>query len=223
MKSAALFVEGIADVKFLQDFVQYHFGQTLQKGQHIVDCSGNGGLAAQANKFTQFALQDMTNCIIFDSDAEEQGTDFAGTKARITQELVSITEIIHAERPDLPVKFDVFLLPNNAHDGDLETLLERIINPDNKPILDCWNAYERCIEQRRTTISRTLSLPIRKSKIYSYMEILHGTSKKEREQAKEKNRNYADKQDWQLDHDAATPLYNFLKPYFDTTSNSQTP
>jgi predicted ATP-dependent endonuclease of OLD family len=71
MRSAALFVEGIADVKFLQDFVQYHFGHTLKEGQHIVKCSGNGGLAAQTNKFTEFALQGLTNCIIFDADSEE--------------------------------------------------------------------------------------------------------------------------------------------------------
>ncbi len=224
MRSAALFVEGIADVKFLQDFVQYHFGQTLKEGQGIVKCTGNGGLAAQASTFTQFALQGLTNCIIFDADAEEQGTNFAGTKDRIAKELASITETIHAERPDLPVQFDIFLLPNNHDNGDLETLLERIINPENQPLLDCWNAYEQCIlAQQERISSRTLSVPIRKSKIYSYMEILHGSSNKEREQAKEKNRDYTKPEDWLLNHNEAHNLYTFLASYFSSISIPSTP
>ncbi|TAE22519.1 MAG: hypothetical protein EAZ92_15660 [Candidatus Kapaibacterium sp.] len=224
MRSAALFVEGIADVKFLQDFVQYHFGQTLKDGQHIVKCSGNGGLAAQASTFTQFALQGLTNCIIFDADTEAQETDFAGTKDRISKELASITQTIHTERPDLPVQFDVFLLPNNHDNGDLETLLERIINPENQPLLDCWNAYEQCILAQQERIpSRTLSVPIRKSKIYSYMEILHGTSNQEREQAKEKNRDYTMSEDWLLNHNAAQNLHTFLARYFSSTPSPSIP
>lgn len=214
MRSAALFVEGIADVKFLQDFVQYHFGQTLTEGQHIVKCSGNGGLTAQTNKFTQFALQGLANCIIFDADSQEQGTDFAGTQDRIIKELETITQDIHAERPNLPVLFNVFLLPNNHDNGDLETLLERIINPQNQPLLDCWHTYEQCILGQKEYIPRTLSVPIRKSKIYSYMEVLHGTSNKEREQAKEKNRDYSKSEDWLLNHSEIQPLHRFLAPYF---------
>ncbi|MBL7991654.1 MAG: hypothetical protein JNN25_09475 [Candidatus Kapabacteria bacterium] len=223
MINAVLFVEGSADVKFLQDFVNYHFDTTLKKGTHIIDCEGNGGLAAQKPQFERFALEGLTSCIIFDADSEKQKTNFQATQGNIYKELEGIISAIQDERPNLSVKFDVFLLPNNSDDGDLETLLERIINPDNQPILDCWNGYERCIEQQRTAISRTLSLPIRKSKIYSYMEILHGTSKKERENAKEVNRNYANKQDWQLEHSAAQALHIFLKPYFDSTSNTPTP
>lgn len=223
MRSAALFVEGIADVKFLQDFVQYGFGQTLHENQHIIKCSGNGGLTAQTNKFTEFALQGLTNCIVFDADNEEQGTNFAETKARIAKELDNIKQTIHLERPDLPVQFDIFLFPNNHDNGDLETLLERIINPKNQPLLDCWTAYEQCVLGQQEHTSRILSLPIRKSKIYSYMEILHGTSKKEREQAKEKNRNYTEPEDWLLNHNEAQNLHNFLFRYFSSTLNQTTP
>jgi hypothetical protein len=128
--------------------------------------------------------------------------------------LNSITEAIHAQRPNLPVQFDIFLLPNHHDNGDLETLLERIVNPENQPLLDCWNTYEHCILAQQERIPRALSVPIRKSKIYSYMEILHGTSNKERKQAKEKNRDYTKQEDWLLHHDETQNLHTFLSKYF---------
>ena len=37
------------------------------------------------------------------------------------------------------VDFELFLLPDNHNPGELGDLLESIINPENKPVLDCWN------------------------------------------------------------------------------------
>jgi predicted ATP-dependent endonuclease of OLD family len=47
MINAILFVEGIADVKFLQDFVRFHYEIDLKAGTHIIECGGNTELAAK--------------------------------------------------------------------------------------------------------------------------------------------------------------------------------
>lgn len=69
-----------------------------------------------------------------------------------------------------------FLLPYNgthqeAHrnNGDLESLLQEIICPDNQVILDCWQTYEQCLTNKpsTTTASGTFTLPARKTKIYA--------------------------------------------------------
>jgi hypothetical protein len=171
-------------------------------------------------QFEISALNQRVNCIIFDADSEKQGTNFHGTKERVNTELANIGQSIAQERPLLKVEFDVFLFPNNSDDGDLETLLERSINPANQPILDCWHGYERCLEETRSNLPNPLTLPIRKSKIYSYMQVLHGTSKTEQDKAKEPNRDYANPNHWMLSSPALEPLKTFLDKHFRKETNA---
>ena len=42
--------------------------------------------------------------------------------------------------------FEVFILPNGAQDGYIETLFKEIITPDCEPILNCLLEQEKCIQ-----------------------------------------------------------------------------
>ena len=59
-------------------------------------------------------------------------------------------------------------------------------------------------------ISPSLTTPAKKTKIYGYLEALLGTSKREKELIKEKERNYKNTQHWNLDAEYLEPLREFL-------------
>ena len=109
--------------------------------------------------------------------------------------------------------FELFLLPNNQDIGALEDLLENIINPSNRPILDCWEDYEKGLI-KLVIPGRTpppLTTPAKKTKIYGYLEALLFDSKSQKEQIKEVNRNYENTQHWNLDAEYLEPLKEFLQ------------
>jgi hypothetical protein len=111
------------------------------------------------------------------------------------------------------VNFELFLLPSNKDKGALEDLLENIINPQNRPIMDCWENYEKELVQLDIP-GRTpppLTTPAKKTKIYGYLEALLFDSKSQKEQIKEVNRNYENTQHWNLDAEYLEPLKKFLQ------------
>ena len=105
------------------------------------------------------------------------------------------------------------LLPNNQDTGALEDLLENIINPNNRPIFDCWENYEKELVTLDIP-GRTpppLTTPAKKTKIYGYLEALLGESNTQKELIKEVNRNYENTLHWSLDAEYLEPLKEFLK------------
>lgn len=111
------------------------------------------------------------------------------------------------------VDFELFLLPDDMGSGALEDLLERIINPDNREVMDCWESYENAIKEIRLPWKHgtRLTTPAKKTKIYAYLEVLLGASKSEKRKIKEKERNYLDGNHWDLNAEAISGLADFLK------------
>ena len=118
-----------------------------------------------------------------------------------------------AIKEEFSVEFELFLLPNNKDVGALEDLLENIINPNNQSVMDCWQTYEGELEKVRipTKTPPTLTIPAKKTKIYAYLETLLGTSKSQKKQIKDTNRNYENTQHWNLDAEYLEPLKEFLE------------
>ncbi len=106
-----------------------------------------------------------------------------------------------------------FLLPDNQSDGDLETLLERIINQDNEAIFECWDSYENCLKTSKRKEGE-FTTPARKTKIYAYLEALLGESKKQKTKIKETERDYQNQNRWDLNAPALVNLKQFLDQYF---------
>ena len=223
MNNIQIFVEGIADQKFFQDLILEWYGLKLSKGKF-------------AEKNTKIELGD-----IFDMGGKDSFED--PVRMRF---LDPIIETLQIEEIPMLVVFDAdvynesqpvidefcvnrvfsyFLLPYNGthtepekNNGDLETLLQEIICPDNQVIFNCWESYEKCLTDKtaKTIASGKFTLPAQKTKIYAYMEALVGSSKKQKAKIKEENRDYRNKNHWNLDptHPSLKPLKDFLDPFF---------
>ncbi len=223
MSNVQLFVEGIADQKFFQDLIQQWYGVALSKGK----------FADQNTKLAFGNIFDMGGKDTFDDPIRMSLLDPIIKTLQV--EGVPMLVIFDADTYSIsqPVieemcrkqGFSYFLLPYNGthhevtkNDGDLETLLQEIICPDNQVIFDCWQAYERCLTHKpsETTTSGQFTLPARKTKIYAYIEALVGESKKQKAKIKEENRDYRNPKHWNLDpaHPSLKPLREFLDPFF---------
>lgn len=204
-KRFRIFVEGDADKKFLSDYYHHLFQERVPQYSinHTGDLKGDktGGYKKLSDEINIREMRINTdqggvNLVIFDADKD--------IEAR-RKELEAVKEQYHVE-------FEFFLLPNNKDAGELEDLLENIINPNNRPILDCWEDYEKELVQLDIP-DRTpppLTTPAKKTKIYGYLEALLGESKSQKEQIKEVNRNYENTQHWDLDAEYLEPLKEFL-------------
>lgn len=135
------------------------------------------------------------NLVIFDADED--------VEAR-RRELLAIRE-------QYDVEFELFLLPNDKDAGELEDLLEHIINPDNRPVMDCWQTYEGELKKVRipTKTPPTLTIPAKKTKIYAYLETLLGKTRSQKKLIKDPYRNYENPQHWNLDAEYLEPLKEF--------------
>ena len=196
-KEFNIFVEGVADARFFKQYISHLFGVTVAD-ERIVILKGWDNLKTEASalRMRSMSANGGVNIVIFDADK-----DFQGRK----------DEIERWQQANM-VQFDLFLLPNNQDAGALEDLLENIINPNNRPILDCWEDYEKELVQLNIP-NRTpppLTTPAKKTKIYGYLEALLGESKSQKELIKEANRNYENIQHWNLDAEYMEPLKEFV-------------
>jgi len=157
MKDLLIFVEGVADFKFIQDYIRHLFDVKLVKDR-IIEIGGCNKelLAKSALAFRENADKGGTNLLIFDADDNFEE---------------KLNEIKTA-RAELELEFEIFLFPNHELVGDLEVLLYNIVSDKHKALVKCWEQYENCLEKQE----HTYTLPARKTKIYAYLEALLGKS-----------------------------------------------
>ena len=205
MKKFLIIVEGDADKKFIKDYC-HHLFQTVPPKDSIIhtgdliNCITGGykGLAKEINlqQMRMNSDQGGVNLVIFDADDDYEAR---------WKELSSIKERDGVE-------FELFLFPDNRDAGALEDMLENIINTRNRPILDCWENYEKELVQLQIE-GRTpppLTTPAKKTKIYGYLEALLGESKNEKKKIKEKERDYENTLHWDLNAEYLERLKVFL-------------
>lgn len=191
-----IIVEGLADLVFFEQYYRHLFGKPAPKG-FVFKTDGKDNLPKFANQMRTMSANGGINLVVFDADDD--------IEAR-RKELLAIKE-------QFGVEFELFLLPNNNEAGALEDLLENIINPNNKPIFECWEGYEKELVKLDIP-GRTpppLTTPAKKTKIYGYLEAYHGETKREKELIKEANRNYTDHKLWNLDAEYLGALKGFLE------------
>ncbi|NIJ46594.1 hypothetical protein FHR24_003084 [Wenyingzhuangia heitensis] len=204
MTSIKIFVEGIADEKFIIDYLKNEYNYSIEKNGIIItngwdSINSKEGSEAIINEMNKNSDNDGVNLLIFDSD-----NDFTQRKDDLTN-----------WKTGKKVNFELFLWPNNKDNGDFEILLENIINPINKPILDCWDNYENCLKQKQIpNRSAPLTTPARKTKVYAYLEALLGESKSQKKKIKEINRNYNEVEHWDLNSQYMNSFKSFLDTYF---------
>ena len=197
-KDFNIFVEGVADARFFRQYIHHVFGEEVADNRLVI-LKGWDNLKKEASavRMRSMSANGGVNLVIVDADKDFQARQAEIAKWQQANE----------------VEFELFLLPNNQDKGALEDLLENIINPNNRPILDCWEDYEKELVKLEIP-DRTpppLTTPAKKTKIYGYLEALLGESNTQKELIKEINRNYENTQHWDLDAEYLEPLKEFLK------------
>ena len=197
MKKFLIIVEGDADKKFVEDYYHHLFRMVAPKDS-IYAAGGYKNLSNESSlqRMRMNTDQGGVNLVIFDADDDYEAR---------WKELSSIKERDGVE-------FELFLFPDNRDAGALEDMLENIINTRNRPILDCWENYEKELVQLQIE-GRTpppLTTPAKKTKIYGYLEALLGESKNEKKKIKEKERDYENTLHWDLDAEYLERLKVFL-------------
>ncbi len=197
-KDFNIFVEGVADARFFRQYIHHVFGEEVADNRLVI-LKGWDNLKKEASavRMRSMSANGGVNLVIVDADKDFQARQAEIAKWQQANE----------------VEFELFLLPNNQDKGALEDLLENIINPNNRPILDCWEDYEKELVKLEIP-DRTpppLTTPAKKTKIYGYLEALLGESKSQKELIKEVNRDYENTLHWNLDAEYLEPLKEFLK------------
>ncbi len=207
MAEIRLFVEGVADIKFLKDYIHSTYNVSLES-KHLYNCKGwqNIDAVETINEFKTCAINNITPLIIFDADSPAKDNGGVINRKEEIQARLRVKGIEVADG-------QMYLWPNNSDDGDLETLLERIISEANRPLMECWDSFETCIQSKEEALGRALTIPAKKAKIHTYCTMLLPDSNSGREKAKEEKRVYTDG-NWDLSNDALTNLKGFLTPYF---------
>lgn len=199
-KEFNIFVEGVADARFIKQYIGHLYGDVVDD-ERLVILKGWDNLKTEATAIRMHSMSANggVNLVIVDTDKDFQ---------------IRKDEIAKWQQAN-KVQFELFLLPNNHDAGTLEDLLENIINPNNRPIFDCWEHYEQELVQTDIP-GRTpppLTTPAKKTKIYGYLEALLGETKSQKELIKEANRNYENTQHWNLNSEYLEPLKNDLMKY----------
>ena len=197
MKDNVIYVEGINDAKFLQDYIKYkfNFNRELKKDIIILGTNAIGELEKNIQNFKKNTDYKKENLIIFDANGEY------GNFSKKLEELNKF-------KTNNSLECEIFLIPNHSDNGNIEDLLENIINPANKKIFECFEKYQDCLKQ-----DKRFFVPIKKTKIYAYIDTLI-TNRKEDYKAKEKDRDYRNFNHWNLNNEYLNPLFSFLSKYF---------
>lgn len=198
MKPVRIFVEGETDRRLITDLIQYWFDYRIVKQVFLMQ----GWTTLQSGKQKGEDLRNLmrshdgTNLLILDADQ-----NFLKRKADV-----------EAWKTKYQLDFELFLFPNNCDNGVVEDLLRQIINPDNAPIVECWDKYVDCLKTKEIKgRQQPLTIPARKSEIYCYLETLLGNTCEQKELIKDKNRNFLNKDHWNLDSGYLNRLKDFLQ------------
>jgi hypothetical protein len=193
MKPLSLIVEGLEDIRFLQDFVDYHFSQPLARMDFIEIGGKSDKLHKSQAKIQESTSQGNVNLLVFDAD----DSDFATTKNKI-----------QVAANSLNLNFDsIFLFPNNQDAGNLETLLKKCIPTDKSAVVNCIESYKKCVAGLTDLGLKPVD---DKKMLYIYQEAF-GPDKGS---FKGSARTYLREDIWNLNAAATQPLRQFLAPFF---------
>lgn len=140
-----ILVEGHTDKDFLKLYCKF---LKIEKARIDV-VVGKDNLK---NREELVVRDDEKHLIIFDADK-----DYNASKANIENQI---------NQMNIPKEnYEIFLLPNNKDNGNLETLIEKISR--HKEVLNCFEGYEECISKLGIN---DIKLPSKKDKVFAYMQ-----------------------------------------------------
>lgn len=190
MADINIFTEGKSDIRFLKNFIE-HIIKNINKFEFI-NIGGWKGIEKILNELKKNTFDGIKNVLILDADTESNGGGFQKRKKEVKDTIGN------------DIQYDLFLFPNNKDDGDLETLLEKIINPNHKGLLECFENYEDCI----TSKDSIYETPNTKAKMYAYISSFKLSSEERKDLSKDWL--FSNSEYWNLNSKKLYPLENFL-------------
>ena len=178
---------------FLKAYLK-HIGIDIDKIDFVHE-DGKDNIRLDKNKFLEAQIENKNNIILFDADKEGL------TKAMLDKFL--------ADNPEIQAEY--FLFPNNEEDGNVETLLEKILLKNRyNGFFGCFNDYEMCIKGQKDDDGNALySTPNLKGKLYTFFTSLH-LSKNKMKEVKRGNWLFNETGYWDFDSPYLEPLKVFL-------------
>jgi hypothetical protein len=188
MSEVVFFVESKkSDAKFLIDFIEERFGIKFYTNDFI-ELGSWSGYKNEVKKYTEL-YTDKVQITILDAD-----NSFKDRKKEVESDFEK-----------LGIESNLFLFPNNCEDGNLENILATIAS--RQDLINCFQAYEECV--------KLFPKKLNDARIYSYLDmLLHPNPLQSNlDLRKDENRDYRNKEHWNLNNDYLDALHNFLSPF----------
>lgn len=186
--SFTIIVEGIADEKFISDYLKFLKIDFEDNIFFIIE----GDVKSKENRIEKELKKKDINKTFFIIDFDKDKTKYENTIKTILKK---------SKYPNIKsfLKNNIFFLPDNEKTGNLEDLINKTIKSEE--FNTCFKSYEKCLERIKGVDKK--NLPPLKAKIFSYDSVFGGAGKDEK-------RNYLDKNKYNLSHDDLKPLKDFL-------------
>jgi len=211
MEKYLIFVEGKADATFIRDYLIYlnnsldllkdnQKEKELRNKTSFIKIVVAGGYTA-IQKHLKIRFEEITDfnykiLVIQDADNPEKNPDNGGIALRL--------KYLEGIKKELKIYFETFLFPNNETDGDLETLLLKIVNKEQfKKSFDCYKKYVDC-SKLIAPIEHSNELLEDKNVVFNYFRTYYGM-----DNAKEEKRIFTDEY-WSFSSEQLEPLKLFL-------------
>lgn len=182
----------------------------FQEAGDSVFLQATGGwtnLPESSVQFQQAKDSGGRNLIVFDADYDERKYPDGGYLKRAA--------IIRQAVADFDANPALFLFPQPNEDGNLETLLLRLTQPQHQRVLDCYDGYEICLSQYQDASGKpSYNAPSNKRRVYDYVNVMPMTPKEEeRHFDKGGQKLFENSSIWNLNSPAIQPLRDFLDQY----------
>lgn len=160
-------------------------------------------------------LFNSTNVNQMRVDAEEMINDIVIVDADTTEKQWGFSrrfDDINNNRTKLSLNFSLFLFPNNEDDGDLEVLLESLVQRDkHKLFFDCFQDYESCVSCKKDSDGKPMYIaPNRKGKLFTYISSMR-MNRSCRNKLGQGDWQFLNEDYWSMDSPGLKPLISFLK------------
>ena len=216
MRKDLILVEGIADLVFIKDFIEVHFGYLHNSIVKIKEDTIDITIFHKNENSIKIFVLGSKEALDNENTSKKVTSEINKESYHYTILILDADENVEVSK-ELANKYvnnlslsNSYLFPDVENVGDLETILENIQVDQN--IADCWSNFEDCIQGKDVAYT----IPAKKSKIYTYLEVLNPNTKRGKENCKERNRNYKDTQIWKisdLNNPYILKLKTFLDPY----------